>query len=47
MHTVGALSTLAELYVGDERFKVSYDKVAPGLAQCVRDAVVANADAGS
>jgi MerR family transcriptional regulator, thiopeptide resistance regulator len=31
---------LAEMYVADERFSRTYDEVAPGLAQYVRDAVV-------
>jgi DNA-binding transcriptional MerR regulator len=35
---------LAEMYIADERFKASYEKVAPGLAQYVHDAVAANAD---
>ena len=36
---------LAEMYVTDERFRATYDIVRPGLAQYVRDAIVANADA--
>ena len=36
---------LAEMYVADPRFAASYDKVAPGLASYVHDAVLANADA--
>jgi MerR family transcriptional regulator, thiopeptide resistance regulator len=36
---------LAEMYVGDERFRATYDSVAPGLAQYVRDAVIANCEA--
>ena len=36
---------LADMYVGDERFTAHYERVAPGLAQYVRDAVHANADA--
>ncbi len=35
---------LAEMYIADERFAASYEKVAPGLARYVHDAVVANAD---
>jgi DNA-binding transcriptional MerR regulator len=35
---------LAEMYIADERFAASYERVAPGLAQYVHDAVVANAD---
>jgi hypothetical protein len=37
--------SLAELYVGDERFRATYDAVAPGLAEFVHDAVIANAAA--
>jgi DNA-binding transcriptional MerR regulator len=35
---------LGEMYVADERFTRTYEDQAPGLAQYVRDAVVANAD---
>jgi len=35
---------LAEMYVADPRFTATYEKVAPGLAQWLRDAVIANAD---
>jgi DNA-binding transcriptional MerR regulator len=35
---------LAEMYVADERFSRTYDDVAPGLAQYVRDAVVLAAE---
>jgi hypothetical protein len=35
---------LAELYVADPRFAASYDRVAPGLAAYVREAIMANAD---
>ena len=35
---------LGELYVADERFRAHYENMAPGLAQYVRDAIVANAD---
>ncbi len=35
---------LAELYVADPRFTATYEQVRPGLAQFVRDAIVANAD---
>jgi DNA-binding transcriptional MerR regulator len=31
---------LAEMYVADPRFTANFDKVAPGLAQFIRDAVV-------
>ncbi|MFD4295377.1 MerR family transcriptional regulator [Rhodococcus sp. NPDC058505] len=34
---------LAQMYVADERFRKHYDDVAPGLAQYVHDAIVANA----
>lgn len=37
---------IAELYVHDPRFEKTYEDVAPGLAQYVRDAVVANAARG-
>jgi MerR family transcriptional regulator, thiopeptide resistance regulator len=36
--------TLAEMYITDARFAAGYEKVAPGLAQYVHDAVLANAD---
>lgn len=35
---------LAELYVADPRFTKTYEDLAPGLAQYVRDAIHANAD---
>lgn len=35
---------LGDMYVADERFTANYEKVAPGLAQYVRDAIHANAD---
>jgi DNA-binding transcriptional MerR regulator len=39
---------LAEMYVADDRFRKTFDDVAPGLAQYVHDAVIANAhSAGS
>ena len=34
---------LAEMYVADPRFTGHYDKLAPGLAMYVRDAIIANA----
>ncbi len=34
---------LAEMYVADPRFTATYEKVAPGLAQYVHDAILANA----
>ncbi len=36
--------TLAETYVSDPRFRQHYEDVAPGLAQYVHDAILANAD---
>jgi DNA-binding transcriptional MerR regulator len=38
---------LAAMYIADDRFRQTYDDVAPGLAQYVHDAVIANADAHS
>lgn len=35
---------LGDMYVSDERFTATYEKVAPGLAGYVRDAIHANAD---
>lgn len=35
---------LAETYVNDERFGKNYDDMAPGLAQYMHDAMIANAD---
>ena len=35
---------LAEMYVCDERFKAFYDSMRPGLAEHLRDAILANAD---
>ncbi len=37
---------LAEMYVTDARFTATYEAVAPGLAQYVRDAITANAAGG-
>jgi len=34
---------LAEMYVADPRFTATYEKVAPGLAQYLHDAIKANA----
>ncbi|AEY90792.1 MerR-family transcriptional regulator [Streptomyces hygroscopicus subsp. jinggangensis 5008] len=34
----------AEMYVSDERFKAFYDSMRPGLAEHLRDAILANAD---
>jgi hypothetical protein len=34
---------LGEMYVVDPRFRATYEKVAPGLAEYLRDAIVANA----
>jgi hypothetical protein len=36
--------SLAEMYIADERFRKTYDDVAPGLAQYVHDAIIASAD---
>ncbi|MDR2279916.1 MAG: MerR family transcriptional regulator [Gordonia sp. (in: high G+C Gram-positive bacteria)] len=35
---------LGEMYVADERFAATYNALEPGLAQYVRDAIVANSD---
>ena|SRR5215211_1263307 len=35
---------LAEMYVGDERFRSHYDTQTPGLAAFIREAALANAD---
>jgi MerR family transcriptional regulator, thiopeptide resistance regulator len=35
---------LAEMYISDPRFTATYERLAPGLAQWVHDAVLANAD---
>lgn len=35
---------LAESYVADERFRAHYDELSPGLAQWLRDVIVANAE---
>ncbi len=35
---------LGDMYVQDERFAKTYNDVAPGLAQWLRDAIHANAD---
>jgi hypothetical protein len=34
---------LAEMYLADDRFRRNYDDVAPGLAQYLHGAIVANA----
>jgi hypothetical protein len=34
---------LAEMYLADPRFRARYDEIAPGLAQYLHDAIVANA----
>jgi DNA-binding transcriptional MerR regulator len=39
----GMHAGLADLYVGDDRFRQTFDGVAPGLAQYVGDAIRANA----
>jgi len=36
---------LAEMYVTDERYRAHYDDLAPGLAQWLRDVIVANSQA--
>jgi hypothetical protein len=35
---------LAEMYVSDPRFRARYEEIAPGLAEFVRGAIVANAE---
>lgn len=35
---------LGDMYVSDPRFTATYEELAPGLAQFVRDAIAANAD---
>lgn len=35
---------LAEMYLADERFRKTYEDLAPGLTQWLHDAIVANAD---
>lgn len=35
---------LGDMYVADERFTATYEKIAPGLAQYIRDAIHANAE---
>ncbi len=37
---------LAEMYVADPRFTATYEKIAPGLAQYLHDAILANAGRG-
>jgi DNA-binding transcriptional MerR regulator len=39
-------AALGEMYVSDPRFTATYERIAPGLAQYVRDATVANAARG-
>ena len=36
---------LAAMYIADDRFRATYDTVAPGLAHYVHDAIIANATA--
>jgi hypothetical protein len=36
-------SGLADMYVADPRFRAHYDAIRPGLAEYVRDAIIANA----
>jgi hypothetical protein len=33
-----------QMYVSDERFKAYYDSMGPGVAEHLRDAILANAD---
>jgi DNA-binding transcriptional MerR regulator len=40
-----AYKGLGEMYVADERFRQNYDKLGPGTARYVRDAIVVYADA--
>ena len=35
---------LAEMYIADPRYTESYDKIAPGFAHYVHDAILANAN---
>jgi MerR family transcriptional regulator, thiopeptide resistance regulator len=35
---------LAEMFVADDRFRTRYDEIAPGLAEFVRGAILANSD---
>lgn len=39
MYTREAHAGLADMYVEDERFRANYDKIAPGCAQFLRDAI--------
>ena len=34
---------LAEMYIADPRFTATYERIAPGMAQYVHDAILANA----
>ena len=38
---------LAEMYIADPRFTATYEKIAPGLAQYLHDAIKANAAGGA
>lgn len=40
MYSVEAHRGLAEMYISDERFKAYYDKIAPGAAQFLHDALM-------
>ncbi|WP_281966381.1 MerR family transcriptional regulator [Serinicoccus marinus] len=42
----GMHASIAQMYVDDPRFTKTYEDIAPGLAQFVRDAAVANAARG-
>lgn len=39
MYTEQAHCMLADMYVEDERFRMNYDKIAPGCAEFLRDAI--------
>lgn len=39
-----AYKCVGQMYVDDERFKASYEKIAEGLAEYQRDAMVVYAD---
>jgi hypothetical protein len=38
---------LGEMYVADERFRGHYEDLAPGLAEFVRAAIIANAESAA
>jgi MerR family transcriptional regulator, thiopeptide resistance regulator len=37
---------LGRMYIADPRFTATYEKIRPGLAQCMCDAILANAERG-